>query len=79
MKNITYSLLLGSLIFVSSGSANSNKNVQNINLPVEFNNSSKVITEEDCKNFLGEDNYNFIIEVYNDKMIPMLKCKEEMK
>lgn len=78
MKNITCSLLIASTIFIVNGSANSNKNIQDINLPKEFS-QSKVITEEDCMNFLGEDNYNFIIEVYNDKMIPMLKCKEEMK
>jgi hypothetical protein len=78
MKKTIYSLLITSIIFIVNGSANSNKNIQDINLPKEFS-QSKVITEEDCRNFLGEDNYNFIIEVYNDKMIPMLKCKEEMR
>lgn len=79
MRKITCSLFISSVIFTSILSADSSKNIKEIDLPKEFKNSSKVITEEECIKFLGKENYDFIIEVYNDKMIPMLKCKEEMR
>lgn len=68
-----------SLLFASTFLPFANANDKEIKLPKEFANAKKTITEEECKKYLGEKNYNFIAEVYGDKTTAMLKCRNEMK
>ena len=79
MKKLTYSVVLIFSLFLIAGNAAENIDMEKINLPKEFKSSGKTITEDECKKFLGEENYNFIVEVYNDNTAAMSKCKEEMK
>ena len=75
MKKLTCSLLLSVSLLTLFANANDNA----FNLPKEFANAKKTITEEECRKYLGEENFNFIAEVYGDNMTAMLKCKNEMK
>lgn len=74
MKKLISSILLGTLFFSSQALGVDDK----LDLPKEFK-SGKIITEAECKKFLGEENYNFIVEVFNDKTAALRKCKQEMK
>ncbi|MAD42096.1 MAG: hypothetical protein CL623_06855 [Arcobacter sp.] len=37
------------------------------------------VTIEECKKYLGIENYNFINEIYSNGNTALLKCKEELK
>lgn len=78
MKKLTYSIFIISL-FIITANASQKMDVKDIELPQEFKANGKIITEDECKKYLGEENYKFIQEIYNDKVAPLLKCKEEMK
>lgn len=79
MKKLIYPIVLASSLFLIAGNASENVNLKEINLPNEFKTSEKTITEAECKKYLGEENYKFIVEVYGDKTAAILKCKEEIK
>ena len=74
MKKLISFILLTTVFFLSQAMAQDDK----IKLPKEFK-SGKIITEAECKKFLGEENYKFIVEVFNDKTAALQKCKNEMK
>lgn len=37
------------------------------------------VTEKECKQYLGVENYNFLNDVYSDKNVVISKCEEELK
>ncbi len=37
------------------------------------------VTIEECKKYLGIENYNFINEIYSNENTALLKCQEELK
>ena len=76
MKKLTFFVFITSSLFVSnlfSQSSVTDKKQEIVNTA-----SEQAITEEMCKKFLGEENYKFINEVYNDKTVAIKKCKAEM-
>ncbi len=79
MKKLTYLVALTSSLFLIAGNASESFDIKKVNLPKEFNTSEKIITEDECIKFLGEENYKFIVEVYSDNTAAILKCKEEMR
>lgn len=79
MKKLTYAVVLASSLFLVAGNASKNIDTKEYNLPKEFDTSKKIITEAECKKYLGEENYKFIVDVYGDKTAAILKCKSEMK
>lgn len=79
MKKLISTMLIVSSISTLSLQASSKvEMITNETISVKMNDKKKEITEEECKKYLGVDNYNFINQVYNDKNIVMLKCKEEI-
>lgn len=79
MKKLIYAIVLVSSFLLIAGNASENIDTSKFNLTQEFKSSEKIITEDECKKYLGEDNYKFIVEVYGDNTAAIVKCKEEMK
>lgn len=76
MKKFTFFIFIMSSLFVSNLFSQNNvidKKEEIVNTAPE-----QAITEEMCKKFLGEENYKFINEIYDDKTVAIQKCKAEM-
>ena len=79
MKKLILTIaLLGSLSALSLQASSNVEVITSETNAIKMNDKKDEITEEECKKQLGIDNYNFILQVYNDKNIVMLKCKEEL-
>ena len=82
MKKITYLLLFTVALFTVLEAATVKDNDSNtikITSATKYKSIEKKITVEECKQHLGEDNYNFINELYNDNTVAISKCKNEMR
>ena len=46
---------------------------------VNINEKKSKVTIEECKKYLGLENYNFINEIYSDGNVALAKCKKEIQ
>ncbi len=77
MKTFKYLFTLGLSAFLFA--ACSQAKLENTKVVTEENQVSKTaLMVELCKKHLGEENYYFINELYNDKDAALNKCKEEL-
>lgn len=82
MKKITYLLLitvgLFTILEATSLKENDSKTIK-ITSNTKYKSIEKKVTVQECKKHLGEDNYNFINELYSDNTVAISKCKNEIK
>jgi hypothetical protein len=82
LKKITYLLLiivgLFTILEATSLKENDSKTIK-ITSNTKYKSIDKRITVQECKKHLGEDNYNFINELYSDDTVAISKCKNEIK
>lgn len=77
MKKIKY-LFIISICIALFTSCSSSKTEQNVNVPSNNQIANYELMIEVCKKHLGEKNYYFINELYNDNEAAIVKCKLEL-
>lgn len=77
MKKINY-LFIISICIALFTSCSSTKDAKNVNVPSNNLIANYELMIEVCKKHLGEENYYFINELYNDNEAAMVKCKSEL-
>ncbi|MAC83900.1 MAG: hypothetical protein CL624_07170 [Arcobacter sp.] len=71
-----------STAFISTLSVHASSKVEvvtNETSAININQKKSNVTIDECKKYLGLENYNFIIEIYSDENIALLKCEQELK
>ncbi len=79
MKKLILAII--SISFVCTLSAQTSSKVEvitNKTSSITMNEKKSKLTIEMCKKHLGLDNYNFMMEVYNDENMVIAKCKEAL-
>jgi len=71
MKKLIFTII--SIAFISSLSAQATE----VNKTITKKEKT-ALTLEMCKKKMGQDNFNFIKEVFNDENVLLLKCKEAL-
>jgi len=69
MKKMFSILVLVSCIFTVSNASSKDEKITS---------SKKIITVKKCKKYLGEANYKFINEIFNNKDAALSKCEKEL-
>lgn len=77
MKKIKY-ILASSLAVILFSACSSSKVQDNMQDSVSKKITNKELLIEICKKHLGEQNYYFINELYNDNNSAITKCKMEL-
>lgn len=80
MKKLILSII--SLAFVASFTLEASSKVEVVTNSTVSNKmivKKKKISVQECKEYLGAENFKFINDVYNNQDVAMLKCEQEMK
>lgn len=80
MKKKVLTIISTAFLFAVCSQASSKVEVvTNKTSAININQKKSKVTIDECKKYLGLENYNFIIEIYNDENIALLKCEQELK
>lgn len=80
MKKLILSII--SLAFITSFTLEASSKVEVVTNSTVSNKmivKKKKISVQECKEYLGAENFKFINDVYNNQDVAMLKCEQEMK
>ena len=80
MKKRVLTIISIALITAISTQASSKVEVLTNKTPaVKMNDIKSKVTIQECKKYLGLENYNFINEIYSDGNVALTKCKKELQ
>lgn len=80
MKKRVLTIISTAFIFAICAQASSKvEMITNETASVNISEKKSKVTIEECKKYLGLENYNFINEIYSDGNVALAKCEKELQ